>query len=72
MGHLQFSWENKELKISHCDKMKTDPKQCDKCKYRFECFTTREAQDEGLVFVNTLTKLSEVIKKVDRLTERDS
>ena len=67
-GKLEFNWNGEELVIKQCDKMKTSPKECETCDNRFVCFTVRVKPDDTEVSSKKVTRLSDIIKAVDKIS----
>lgn len=65
MGKLHFEWNEGQLVISQCDKMATDPKFCDECKYRFQCFTERSKPSSVKLETNKIPKLSKLLEEIN-------
>lgn len=71
MGKLDLQWNGDELIIKQCDKMKTAPHECDECEKRFVCFTERVKPNDKKVSSKLVTRLSDIMKEVDRIGNGD-
>jgi hypothetical protein len=63
MGKLNFSFgENGELIIKDCDFIHTDPKKCEECQHRFECFTERKKASKAVLSSAVFPKFDDLLK----------
>jgi len=67
MGKLEFDWNDTELIVKQCNKMKTSSLECDTCKHRFVCFTERVEPNDTEVSSKEVTRLSDIMKAVERI-----
>jgi hypothetical protein len=65
MGKLHFEWKEGQLIISQCDKIKTDPNQCNECKHRFQCFTERPKPSSARLNTGQIPELSKLLKEIE-------
>ena len=65
MGKLHFEWtENGHLVIKQCDCIKTDPKKCDACQHRFNCFTERVKPNGAVLSTASYPKFDDLLKRM--------
>ena len=65
MGKLHFEFDEKgNMVISQCDFITTEPKKCDDCKHRFECFTERTKASKATLNSAIFPNLNDMMKQI--------
>ena len=62
-----FRWNGAGLEISQCNYINTDKTKCEKCKYRFQCFTDRAKRNFHVIKTMDSSSLTDVMKQIDEL-----